>query len=672
MTMVSMAHALLGYEEKKIGVHLDHSQIAKIDMGTNGPFLFIKQAVARAILENSVQQEPLGRLYKPRSGGAHLHRNVSATPLSGDDEESKTGPIPGLAKPLEQYKIPNETDGSEEPVTTTGPGPSLCRSSHVGEDVLTNRAIYDSDVEKVRILLEDVHLDKPDSQGYTPLMVAAASDREQVVHDLIRRGASLETLGPKGDTAFHLACTHAGVAVVSIFLKHAELLDIRGAEGRTPLMSSIHNSRVEIAKLVLDSTEDVEASDENGNTALHYAAMEKMTDVVRLLISDRGVNQNRTTTTKSIFTPLHYAARNCHFEIIEFLVKNRADCSTPTPEWDGARSAIHLVLLEPGLPRYRADCLRLLLRHGAEIDQPDGAGRTPLHWAAQHGELGKVKWLISNRAKLEAQTNDSLTPLHLAVEARHLEVARLLLDAGSNIDAGWNKKAPMMIETRKTALHIASRGNSIDLVKESLARKAFVDPEYTSCDSAGPHKTTTPLLMAIENDNIEMMELLLKAGANVRVRLKDQSISFDMSVPKYSSLDMAVQKTNLAAIRILLEYNAPAGSLLKYAAEAGNTLVIEELLAKGVEADAECTNINQYPSLFIAASSGHVDAVKLLLDHGANPERKVEVQKYPYGEKEELRAGEYFDPEVSEQNRRRIHAILPHFPRGDNSRDRPT
>ncbi|KAM0795203.1 ankyrin repeat-containing domain protein [Usnea florida] len=421
--------------------------------------------------------------------------------------------------------------------------------------------------------------------------------------------------------------------------------------------------------------------------------MEKMTDVVRLLITDRGVNPNRTTTTNSTFTPLHYAAGNCHFEIIELLVQNGADCSTSTPEFDGARSAIHLVLLEPGLPRYRADCTKLLLRYGANIDQPDGAGRTALHWAVQHGGLGKVEWLISNKANLEAKTEDGLTPLHLAVEARHHEIANFLLNSGSNKDAG------MESVTRKTALHIASGGNSIDLVKELLAWGATVDPRYLfspdlrdplysfnlhcsfnlNCNffSSDPEMTTnsgvTPLLMAIENGNMEIMELLLKAGASVRDDgFQEQSISFYTAVQKYSSLRMAVQKNNLGAIRILLEYNAPASTLFNYAAEAGNTSVMKDLLAKGVEADAECTDINHYPSLFIAASSGHVDAVKLLLDHGADPERKVEVQEVSFGEKKKWRAGEYFKPDVSEKNRRRIRAMLLQVPRGDNSRDRPT
>ena len=46
-------------------------------------------------------------------------------------------------------------------------------------------------------MLKDAHLDKLDSQGYTPLMVAAATDQEQIVNDLIRRGASMKISGPK-------------------------------------------------------------------------------------------------------------------------------------------------------------------------------------------------------------------------------------------------------------------------------------------------------------------------------------------------------------------------------------------------------------------------------------------------------------------------------------------
>ena len=225
-------------------------------------------------------------------------------------------------------------------------------------------------------------------------------------------------------------------------------------------MSSIRNPRKDTAKLVLGSTSNVEASDENENTALHYAALEGKAEIVRLLILNRQANQDATTREHG-WTPLHYAAQRWHAEVIRVLGKNGTDCNTLTSKLDGARSAIHLVLLEPGLPGYRANCIRLLLKYGANIEKPDGAGRTALHEAAQHGGPGKVKYLISKNSNLEARTSDShkRTPLHIAAEARRLEIAKILLDAGSN------KNAAMEPHPGKTALHIATGGNSIDLVK---------------------------------------------------------------------------------------------------------------------------------------------------------------------------------------------------------------
>ena len=648
--MVTKARALLGYEDTKIGAYLDHSHIAKIDLGTTGPYLLIKQAIDRAILENSEQQVSLGHFYKPRSGDAPLRRTASATPLLGDNEEYKTMLIPQLARSLGHCRILNETEGIKRLVTATGSGPLLCHPSPINKDLPINSAIYDSDTAKVRRSLEDGHLDKPDSQGYTPLMVAAANNQGQLVHDLIRRGASLKISGPKGDTAFHLACRHAGVAVVSIFLKHAELLDIRGAEGRTPLMSSIRNPREDIAKLVLGSVDNVEASDEHEMTALHYAALEGKTEIVRLLIKIHRASQNATTKEYG-WTPLHYAAQRKHPDVVELLGKNGTDCNTLTSKQDGARSAIHLLLLEPELLRYKAGCMSTLLRYGANIDLADGAGRNPLHWAAQHGKSGTVEWLISKKANLEARTEDEhrSTALHVAVQGGHLETSKVLLDAGSD------KNAAPESHPGKRALHIATEQNSIDLVKELLARKADVDIEGGECGRR------TPLAIATCNENTAIMRLLLESGASVE-GVDNRS--------NYGPLTIAARIGNLPVFRTLLNYDANPrllGKALFTATEIGSIPVMKELLAKGMKADVECTDYKGFRCLFIATSKGHVDAVELLLDHGADPERKVEViAHYPdwSSQKDEYRAGEYFEPEVSEESRRRICAMLPQVQRG--------
>ena len=192
--MVTKARALLGYEDKKIGVYSDHSEIAKIDIGTTGPYLFIKQAIDEAIPEKIVQPGSFG---------------LFAIHQAGD------GLTPGLARPPRPYESLNGTEGDKDSFTAKNPRPTPCRRrpNHVGEDFPLNRAIYHGDIAKVRKTLKDTHLDMPDSQGYTPLMVAAATDQEQIVGGLIKR-----IFGPKGKTVIHLACRYAGVALASIFL----------------------------------------------------------------------------------------------------------------------------------------------------------------------------------------------------------------------------------------------------------------------------------------------------------------------------------------------------------------------------------------------------------------------------------------------------------------------
>ena len=204
-----------------------------------------------------------------------------------------------------------------------------------------------------------------------------------------------------------------------------------------------------------------------------------------------------------------------------------------------------------------------------------------------------------------------------------------------------NKEAAMKPPSGKTALHIATEENNIDLVKVLLAN---VDPIYDPDSmldailvTIGGPSGITPLMMATENGNLEIMRLLLKAGADVEGKNHSSE-----SRPLF----IAVKKGNLAAVRKLLDYNAAPETKgtttpLTEATEAGNIPIMKELLAKDVRADVERTNIKGYPCLFIAASLGHVDAVELLLYHGADPDRKVVVENF-LPTKKIKRAGEYF------------------------------
>lgn len=205
--MVTKAHAHFGYEDNEIGVYSDHSKIAKIDTSTAGPFLSIKHAIGRALLGNREQQGSLGRSALHSSSDAHLHPPLSAATLLGKDERPTTRLTPGPADQrspsthtvaLGRSRSPGATQKKTGSVTTTAGKSSRGCPERLGEDLPINRAIYDGKIAEVRKLSNGTLFDKSDSQGYNPLMVAAAIDQEQIVDDLMARGASLKISGPKG------------------------------------------------------------------------------------------------------------------------------------------------------------------------------------------------------------------------------------------------------------------------------------------------------------------------------------------------------------------------------------------------------------------------------------------------------------------------------------------
>ena len=67
-------------------------------------------------------------------------------------------------------------------------------------------------------------------------------------------------------------------------------------------------------------------------------------------------------------------------------------------------------------------------------------GRTPLHWAASYNSLDVARLLIDRGAEVDARDEDGRTPLHYAARPSCLDVARLLIEHGANtdgIDLSW-------------------------------------------------------------------------------------------------------------------------------------------------------------------------------------------------------------------------------------------
>lgn len=153
----------------------------------------------------------------------------------------------------------------------------------------------------------------------------------------------------------------------------------------------------------------------------------------------------------------------------------------------------------------KLDAVRLLIERGAKVNSAEPRfSYTALHFAATLGRAEGVAELAKAGANIEARASVGVTPLQLACAKGHLEAASVLLDRGAQIeavdDAGW------------TPLHWAAREGQTELVRLLLQRKASVNA------SAGDG--FTPLHMAASKGHVEAVKLLLSGGAKAELKTR--------------------------------------------------------------------------------------------------------------------------------------------------------
>lgn len=156
---------------------------------------------------------------------------------------------------------------------------------------------------------------------------------------------------------------------------------------------------------------DPDRRNADGWTLLHTAAAYGQLPAARLLLA-RGADP--AVRNYLGLTPLEYAACYGHELVAEALVQAGAHHTVSTAAALGANQA-----------------LRRLLYAGAEPNDRDYFGYTPLHWAARHGQFEAARLLLQHGADPAVQDANGETPLHRATQWGHGLVANLLRQYGA-------------------------------------------------------------------------------------------------------------------------------------------------------------------------------------------------------------------------------------------------
>jgi hypothetical protein len=139
---------------------------------------------------------------------------------------------------------------------------------------------------------------------------------------------------------------------------------------RTPLHFAANDDV--IAQLLLDLGANINATDKDGQNALHYACRNPKlnTRILKLLI-DKGIDVNGRDCFGR--TPLHDCCRKGHYDALVILL----ECGTNI----NAKDSMNRSPLYDAISRDNNNCIKLLLDHGADINAVDNSGKTVLHAA---------------------------------------------------------------------------------------------------------------------------------------------------------------------------------------------------------------------------------------------------------------------------------------------------
>ena len=435
-----------------------------------------------------------------------------------------------------------------------------------------------------------------------PLLEAVQRQDREAVRTLLKEGVDVNGSRADGATALAWAVHWDDQETVDLLIRAGADVDAANDLGITPLMLAARNGSAAMVEKLLRANAGPNVARSTGETALLLAARTGRPEVVRSLLAGGASADIKMGAFEQ--TPLMWAAAEGHAPIVRLLLEVGADKEARTPFTE-----------KKGRPRYksqegplepRADGRSVIAalwpRDGNfDTDRFEG-GMTPLLFAVNGGHLDAVRVLLEAGTKVDGAMPDGLTPLQLAQIRRHEELALFLIENGAD---------PNNVGPGFPPLHVASYLSQQAVAKELIARGADVNARMMrpfvliEALELGVNRRpgdtgvftnvgSTPFVTAAKHGQLEIMQLLLDAGADPFLTA-DAGENALMSAagigrPQPTNVTYHVWKEadQLEAVRMTLELGLDINAKNKWgltalhgAAYTDDAAVVEFLAARG-------------------------------------------------------------------------------------------
>ena len=552
-------------------------------------------------------------------------------------------------------------------------GQNLADAAEAG-DMATVRSLLDSGAD----------VNAAQRNGSTALHWAIYRDDAETVDLLIDRGADVTVKTREGISPLFMASLYGNVAVIQRLLDAGADANEAGPNTETPLMLAARNGNPDAVRTLIEAGADPNfAENVRGTTALMWAIEQQHPEAVAVLIAG-GANVAVQTADSGL--PRRYMANRVNVDRVQSaqeLLREAVAEGLTQEEYQTRREALGPAGSEPNNPggAFSFDIETLVafvlnqLQPGGDVDeliedfrdQAEGFGidfeeleaavRVELAGdgaadASQDDATGPpgqgrrqqaaeaVDEIDGPQAGLVGRGGGGLTPLIYASREGCLECARLLVEAGADVNQqsfyGWT---PLLTATNnrwyELGAFLIDRGADVN-----LANMGGMTPLYLATDNRNIEGGDYPVPTA-DTDDLEYIRLLLVSGADPNHQVASDTETRTIFTMQWfletgaTGMVRASQSGDTALMRMLLEFGADpfipteyGDTALSAAAGIGwvegvtfewsrdeNLEAVRMLLDLG--ADSNSTNQDGRTPLMGAAMKGRIEVIEALAEAGA-------------------------------------------------------
>ena len=305
---------------------------------------------------------------------------------------------------------------------------------------------------------------------------------------LIDKGANVNAKGTSSSTALMQAARTGKIEILKILLANGAIID------NASLKEAAGNGHAEVVRLLVERITDIHANKAQLDFPLLLAAQNGHVEIVSFLI-EKGGNVNTSDAKGN--TPIILSSGHGKLPVVKLLVKNGADIKSRNNEGINAYTA--------ALAKGYAEITDML-----KVSEDETDINLELIDAANHANTKKVRTLLAKGANpntelLSIDKQKKAFPLIIAIKNSSKEITQALLENGANPNiSDFDAHTPL--------IYAAEQGN-LEIVKLLLAKGADINgiAKGTPFD---PSYYATPLLYATEKGHKEVVEFLLNNGAD--------------------------------------------------------------------------------------------------------------------------------------------------------------